>query len=139
MKGRPDIIGKQFGNLTVVKPDHTTVNGHNMWECRCCCGNTIIARGVWLRKGITVSCGCPLIKKEEKKPVIIGVGQNVRFDPFVGIKGFDIGTVRGETVDGTVVMVNELHQWFSVEYGNPKMRTSFKFCEIGKEVEICGY
>lgn len=138
MKGRPDIIGKQFGNLTVVKLDHTTVNGHNMWECRCCCGNTIIARGAWLRNGITVSCGCPLIKKE-KEPVIINIGQKVQFDPFKGIKGFDIEAFRGEMVTGTVVMVNELRMWFSVEYGNPKQRTSFKFCDIGKEVEIIGY
>lgn len=138
MIGRPSLEGKRFGNLTVVKLDHISAEGYNMWECQCCCGNTVIARGSRLRKGITVSCGCPLIKKEEKKPVIISAGQNVRFDPFIGIKGFDIETVRGEMVTGTVVMVNELHQWFSVEYGNPKMRTSFKFCEIGKEVEICG-
>lgn len=139
MRGRPDVIGKQFGNLTVVQLDHITDKGLNMWKCQCCCGNTIVVSGARLRKGLTVSCGCPLIKKEEKKPVIISVGQKVRFDPFKGIKGFDIEAFRGEKVDGTVVMVNELHQWFSVEYGNPKMRTSFKFCEIGKEVEICGY
>jgi hypothetical protein len=135
---RPSLIGKQFGNLTVVKLDHTTIEGHNMWECRCCCGNTVVVRGAWLRKGMTVSCGCPLIKTE-KKPVTISVGQKVRFDPFKGIKGFDIGAFLGNVVTGTVVMVNEPHQWFSVEYGDPKMLTSFKFSDIGKDVLICGH
>lgn len=68
---------------------------------------------------------------------MIKVGQKVQFDPFTEIKGFDVKCLR-KTVTGTVVMVNEPHQWFSVEYGNPKMLTSFKFCEIGSVVNVCG-
>ena len=69
---------------------------------------------------------------------MIQVGQKVRFDPFAEVMGFGIEENRGDYVTGTVVMVNEPHNWFSVEYGNPKARTSFKFCSIGKEVKICG-
>ena len=68
---------------------------------------------------------------------MIKVGQKVQFDPFRELKGFDVGCLR-KTVTGTVVMVNEPHRWFSVEYGNPKMLTSFKFCEIGSVVKVCG-
>ena len=69
---------------------------------------------------------------------MIKVGQKVRFDPFKELKGFGAEDHRGEFVTGTVVMVNEPHKWFSVEYGDPKQRTSFKFSQIGKDVLICG-
>lgn len=69
---------------------------------------------------------------------MIKVGQKVRFDPFAEVRGFCSGDFKGDYVTGTVVMVNEPHKWFSVEYGFPKMRTSFKFCQIGQAVKICG-
>lgn len=69
---------------------------------------------------------------------MVEVGQKVRFDPFGSITGFASEDNRGKQVTGTVVMVNVLHKWFSVEYGKPKMRTSFKFCDIGSVVTVCG-
>lgn len=69
---------------------------------------------------------------------MIKVGQKVRFDPFKELKGFGAEDNRGKMVTGTVVMVNYEHKWFSVEYGDPKMRTSFKFCDIGSVVKVCG-
>ena len=68
---------------------------------------------------------------------MIQVGQRVKFDPFGCIMGFGIQDQRS-WVTGTVVMVNEKHKWFSVVYGDPVMRTSFSFWDIGKEVKICG-
>lgn len=69
---------------------------------------------------------------------MIKLGQKVRFDPFEYLTGFGISSNRGSHVVGTVVMVNEQNQWFSVEYGDPKVRTSFKFCDIGEAVTVCG-
>lgn len=69
--------------------------------------------------------------------VRIEVGQQVRFDPFEKITGFSSNDNRGKYVTGTVVMVNKPHKWFSVEYGNPKQRASFKFCDIGESVRLC--
>jgi hypothetical protein len=68
---------------------------------------------------------------------MVVVGDKVRFDPFAHIKGQDIITFRS-SVMGEVVEVNYAHKWFSVEYGCPAMRTSFKFCDIGKEVRVYG-
>lgn len=70
---------------------------------------------------------------------MIKVGQKVRFDPFAEITGFDSKNYRGNPVTGTAVMVNVPHKWFSVEYGNPKARTSFKFCDIGVAVKAYGH
>lgn len=69
--------------------------------------------------------------------MIVAIGQKVRFDPFLGLHGYGVEACRS-IVTGTVVMVNEAHEWFSVEYGNPKMRTSFRFDDIGTAVKICG-
>lgn len=69
---------------------------------------------------------------------MIEVGQKVRFDPFYYVGGYCAEVIRGHLVTGTVVMVNEPHKWFSVEYGNPKARASFKFSDIGQVVSIVG-
>ena len=69
---------------------------------------------------------------------MIKVGQKVRFDPFEYLTGFGASDNRGNIVTGTIVMVNNPHGWFSVEYGDPKMRASFKFCDIGEAVTVCG-
>lgn len=69
---------------------------------------------------------------------MVVVGDTVKFDPFEHLMGFGACDNRGKLVTGTVVMVNYEHKWFSVEYGNPKLRTSFKFCDIGRAVKICG-
>ncbi len=71
---------------------------------------------------------------------MVEVGQKVKFDPFITVQGFGSEDNKGKKVDGTVVYVNVPHKWFSVEYncGGVKQRYSFKFCEIGKSVNICG-
>lgn len=133
-----DLSGKRFGKLTVVKFDHqdrTTML--NFYQCKCDCGNTIIARGVFLRKGFTKSCGCPVETVVEEQPAApVVIGQKVRFDPFLHITGFSSEMNRGKKVTGTVIYVNEPNKWFSVEYGKPKARTSFKFCDLGHGVQV---
>ena len=67
----------------------------------------------------------------------IRVGQKVRFDPFVHVFGFGVDELRYD-VTGTVVEVFYEHKWFSVEYGDPKQRISYKFCDIGERVKVIG-
>lgn len=71
------------------------------------------------------------------KKVFVSVGQKAQFDPWDDIKGFGANEFR-TTVTGTVVAVYPKHQWFSVVYGVHKLRTSFKFCDIGDGVELLG-
>lgn len=70
---------------------------------------------------------------------MIIVGDTVQFDPFEHLMGFGASDSRGNYVTGTVVEVHYEHKWFLVEYGDPKLRTSFKFCDIGKAVKVCGH
>jgi hypothetical protein len=56
---RVEMIGRQFGRLTVTKYSHT--NGRNlaMWHCSCSCGSpSLVVSGNALRTGNTESCGC---------------------------------------------------------------------------------
>ena len=66
---------------------------------------------------------------------MIEVGQKVVFNPFEDIRGYGIMMVS-ENVVGVVNLVNKEHQWFSVEYGDPKQHGCFKFDDIGVKVTL---
>lgn len=67
----------------------------------------------------------------------IAAGRKVRFDPFETACGYGVETIRGEVV-GTIVKVYPEHKWFSVVFGDPKQRISFKFCDVGERVKFVG-
>lgn len=69
---------------------------------------------------------------------MIEVGQQVRFDAFKEYSGF-CSTLHDREAHGVVVYINHPHKWFTVEFGNPKQRTAFKFSQIGKDVTLCGH
>lgn len=71
------------------------------------------------------------------KKTFVSAGQKVQFDPFNGIRGPASSEVR-KIVTGTVIAVYPAHKWFSAVYGKYKVRTSFKFCDIGDGVKILG-
>lgn len=54
---RIELVGKQFGRLTVLKLG-SIKSGTRFWECSCVCGKVLEVRGVDLRNGHTQSCGC---------------------------------------------------------------------------------
>lgn len=74
---------------------------------------------------------------------MIEIGQKVQFDPVREHKGFmpkKEKDAKPKIVTATVVYVNEPHKWFTAEYNacGTKLRTSFKFWDIGKAVKVCG-
>ena len=62
-----DLTGKRFGRLTVISraEEYIAPNGWHtpQWLCKCDCGKTTIARGQYLRRGTTASCGCFVCSK----------------------------------------------------------------------------
>lgn len=68
---------------------------------------------------------------------MVVVDQHVRFDAFQDV----VGGVEKHSlmVTGTVYKVNYAHKVFHVVYlvGDKEQRTSFKFFDIGKKVDIC--
>lgn len=71
------------------------------------------------------------------RKTLVTVGQKVQFDPWDGIKCIGAKELR-RVVTGTVIAVYQKHHWFLAEYGIHKLRTGFKFCDIGDGVEILG-
>ena len=57
-----DVIGKKFGNLTVIKYHHTKQKKGQArvyyFLCKCDCGNEHICLSRSLKRGLTKSCGC---------------------------------------------------------------------------------
>ena len=75
---------------------------------------------------------------------MIEVGQKVKFDPTREHKGFvpkkGAKDEKPKKVTGVVVYVNEQNKWVSAEYNTAsgeKLRTAFKFWDIGKTVTVC--
>lgn len=54
----PDLVGRRFGRLTVLRETAKTREGERRWECACDCGGTKTTRQGLLRDGKTSSCGC---------------------------------------------------------------------------------
>ena len=59
MNSKEDITGHRFHRLSVIR-ETKEKNSHNeiLWECKCDCGNTILAPKYKLKTGWTKSCGC---------------------------------------------------------------------------------
>ena len=53
-----DLTGSSFGMLSVLSFYGKDKYSHNLWLCRCECGNTTIAETRALKMGKTRSCGC---------------------------------------------------------------------------------
>jgi hypothetical protein len=53
-----NIIGKQYGRLTVLSRGPKNARGRIRWECQCLCGNIVFVDGTCLRAGMSQSCGC---------------------------------------------------------------------------------
>lgn len=53
-----DMTGIRYGRLVAIKEVKERLHGHKQWLCKCDCGKVVLKRGVDVRNGKTVSCGC---------------------------------------------------------------------------------
>lgn len=64
-----NLVGKQFGRLTVIKDSgKREPSGGVLWECQCSCGNIayVSTSNLTRPNEATISCGCAKSKGEEK-------------------------------------------------------------------------
>ena len=72
---------------------------------------------------------------------MIQEGKKVRFVPSINdSKVFTTEERKSLMIPGTVSYINWEHKWFEVVFdcGGTKQLESFKFCDIGSVVEVCG-
>jgi hypothetical protein len=62
-----DIVGKNFGLLTVVRLLNVVKSGQRRWGCSCACGGKKIARTNDLTSGRITHCGCRHVKYQDRK------------------------------------------------------------------------
>ena len=57
-----NLTGQRFGMLTALHRAEN-IGRDTAWLCRCDCGNEVVVRTCYLRKGTTHSCGCDFREK----------------------------------------------------------------------------
>ena len=62
---KKNLIGQQFGNLTIIDYTSQERHGSALWKCKCKCGNICYATTEGLRVGDNVSCGCRNLGSEK--------------------------------------------------------------------------
>ena len=55
---RESIVGRVFGQLTVIELHDKDKNNQTRWKCKCACGFEPIIRRNDLVSGSSKSCGC---------------------------------------------------------------------------------
>ena len=54
----PDLTGKKFGELTVIRKVENTKHNSTQWLCKCSCGADYVVQGSLLVTGRRTHCGC---------------------------------------------------------------------------------
>lgn len=64
-----DLTNEKFGNLIVLKKAENTFDGcgtiRTNWLCRCECGNKVVLKTRYLRRGTKKDCGCKRFKYKD--------------------------------------------------------------------------
>ena len=63
-----DISGKKFGILTAFELATPSKSGERRWMCKCECGGSKTVRQADLVRGVTISCGCQIGKRNGLMP-----------------------------------------------------------------------
>lgn len=63
-----NLIGQQFGKLTVLTRAGSNNRGNAVWSCRCACGVITTALGQNLTSGFKKSCGCSTLDRPQNAP-----------------------------------------------------------------------
>jgi hypothetical protein len=65
----PDLLGKRFVRLVVIKKTKHSRSGSVVWECLCDCGNTcfVTTRHLNRKMGVVKSCGCLKEENDSKR------------------------------------------------------------------------
>ena len=81
-----DISGQKFGRLTAIEPIKRLHGKGVAWNCKCDCGNTVVAFVRELRSGNTKSCGCLRDDKIAEVNRIHGESHTRLYNVWVGMR-----------------------------------------------------
>jgi hypothetical protein len=112
--GFENLIGKQFGRLTVVDLSEKMSGRKSYWVCKCECGNEKLVRSDSLKSGNVQSCGC--LKVEQNK---VNLNQ----------------TKHGDTTRGNHKRLWQIWQGIKQRTSNPNKKTYARYG--GRGIVMC--
>ena len=62
-----DMLGKSYGELTIISKAPATKGNGGLWNCYCSCGRTVTVRGTNFRLNRHFSCGCVRFKDRKRQ------------------------------------------------------------------------
>ena len=80
------LTGQRYGRLTVIGLDGRNNQGHNMWKCRCDCGNFSRVSVGSLRSGSIKSCGCLQRERTSEASRTHGMSKSRLYNIWRGMK-----------------------------------------------------
>ncbi len=101
-----DLTGRKYGKLTVIKVDHVSAGGNKQYLCKCDCGNTNVADGGNLKRGLVKSCGCTRLRYIPKR-ITHGYSSTRLYHVWSGMKSrcFNKKNERYEDYDGRGITI----------------------------------
>lgn len=82
------MTGRKFRHLTVLKRAPVNSSGRQAkWICLCKCGRETVARGDYIRMGVTKSCGCLRVEAGLSTARHGEAGRSVEYATWVCMKG----------------------------------------------------
>lgn len=77
----PELVGKRFGRLKVIRRNGSSKHKRALWLCRCDCGNELTVIGNSLTVGRVNSCGCLKIEQLKERLITHGLTTSEHFHP----------------------------------------------------------
>lgn len=88
------LVGLRSGKLVVLKTIKRKKDRYTKWLCQCDCGDTTVARGSRLRKGLRISCGClhfserPIYQKN--KETVVGLFEKSKISFIIDLDDYEL-------------------------------------------------
>lgn len=124
-----NLIGKTYGKLTVIGLAEEQKKGHQVWKCKCECGNYADVTTQALNAGQRKSCGC-LVSEAEWSMSNILKGNNINFVPQYKIP--ECSHIRPLPFD-FAVLDDEKQLVMLIELQGQQHYQPYTFCSESKE------
>jgi hypothetical protein len=80
-----ELSGQKFGRLSVISFSGKNNSGHNMWLCKCDCGNEKIVDVAHLKSGAISSCGCLRLERVKDRLTVHGKRHSTEYNSWANM------------------------------------------------------
>lgn len=92
-----NLVGMEYGLLTVLEMTSERKHGQVVWMCQCACGELTTATSGLLKEGWKKSCGCLKPQATQVQPVLKGIRHITVTKPYVVQRIIEEAAISGTT------------------------------------------